>query len=83
MALTHKQEIAVERAWGMGLGQDWQSSAVARMPREHRTLIADSLRVAAEQYRKDATASAETPRVADQFTMQADLCEKIASLVEL
>jgi hypothetical protein len=81
MALTDKQEIAVERAWGVGLGQT--ARVPDRIPSEHRTLITGALRLAAEQYRKDATASAETPRVAEQFTMQADLCEKIAELVEL
>lgn len=74
MALTTKQEVAVEHAWG---------GAPSAMPSQHRTLVAGALRLAAEQYRKDAVTSVETPRVADQFTMQADLCEKIAELVEL
>jgi hypothetical protein len=83
MALTSKQEITVTRAWGVGMGQDWKLSAVSRIPSEHRTLVSDSLRVAAAQYRKDAIANAASPSVAAQFTKQADLCEKIAELVEL
>lgn len=82
MALTDKQESAVERAWGKAAYRPGVRLPDL-MPTEHRTLVADALRVAAQQYRKDATDSAETPRIADQFTMQADLCEKIAELVKL
>ncbi len=81
MALTDKQRTAVQRMWGVGLGQT--ARVPDKIPTEHRTLMAEALRLAAAQYRIDATTSANTPRVADQFTLQADLCEEIAGMLEL
>ena len=50
-----------------------------------RTAIANALRVAAEQYRKDASgfSAAGILRSAEAFAAQADRAEELAELIEL
>lgn len=50
-----------------------------------RTLIANALRVAAEQYRRDAAefVSSGIQRSADGFTAQAERAEELAAVIEL
>lgn len=47
-----------------------------------RTTVSDALRIAADQYERDAQANAKTPRVAARFQEQCDDCRDIADEIE-
>lgn len=53
-----------------------------RLTHEDTSSIIAALRVAGEQYTRDAATSGETPRIADQFKQQAEYCRYMADCIE-
>lgn len=72
MTLSSGQIIAIERRMK---GVRYQIDS------RDRNTIASALRVASEQYRRDASANAGSS-LAAQFILQADECEVLAELIE-
>lgn len=72
MSLTSRQVIAIERR---------MADVKFKIDSRDRNRIACALRVAVEQYRRDATDCAGST-LAAHFTLQADECELIAERLE-
>lgn len=74
MALSTKDQVRIDRMWRL-IGD--------KMDPVSRTTIANALRVAADQYERDAKANDGSPRVAARFQEQCDECRAHADQVEL
>lgn len=70
-----RKERSVERRW---------AKVRDLLPAEDRTPIANALKLAAMQYRKDAEVqrAAGIERMADGFTAQAEQAELLADIIE-
>lgn len=74
--MTSQKIISIERRW---------EKLRLQIPVEDRTPIANALRLAADQYRKDAETQRKegVQRMADGFSAQAEHAELLAELIEL
>jgi hypothetical protein len=73
--------MALSRSDKQRIKEQWERLAPQLDPTE-RTLHANALRVAADQYEHDAKEHQKTPRVAARFKEQCDRCRLVADCIE-